>query len=351
MFIYDIAAGTGQTIILRPGTTCSYFHVSWFMGKYYFASNDGVHGYEPWVSDGTPAGTALFKDIDPAGSNSGYGWFYTPVGGHLYFTAIDPAVGRARLYRTDGSAASTVLVEDDVTQGECLLIKAAGSTLLSIHRDLGTTPYHYYLCATQENLTYTAMIKDLGAGDSDDPEMMSANGLVFFNTVDGINGQQLWVSDGTAAGTGVVQVKTGYPYAQYGFHPARLIQVGNQLFATAYFQSENKEIMKLSLPAVPVPPAQGLDYSVTKENKALFGPNPVKHGDPLCLYFDAAPAKSKWEAYNLAGDRVATLEFESGTDNCWKTEKVAPGIYVLKGEVEYQDGTKKTVKQLVVVKP
>ena len=36
----------------------------------FFAANDGVNGYELWKSDGTAAGTMLVKDILPGTGNS-----------------------------------------------------------------------------------------------------------------------------------------------------------------------------------------------------------------------------------------------------------------------------------------
>src|SRR4051812_25865430 len=36
----------------------------------FFQAGDSIHGREPWVSDGTPAGTFMLKDINPGIANS-----------------------------------------------------------------------------------------------------------------------------------------------------------------------------------------------------------------------------------------------------------------------------------------
>ena len=39
-------------------------------GTLFFAANDGMHGVELWKSDGTAAGTVLVKDINPGSGGS-----------------------------------------------------------------------------------------------------------------------------------------------------------------------------------------------------------------------------------------------------------------------------------------
>ncbi len=64
---------------------------------------------ELWWSDGTPAGTARVKDINP-GSAASYPENLVAVGNTLYFSAYDATYG-TRLWRSNGSAPGTFLVQ------------------------------------------------------------------------------------------------------------------------------------------------------------------------------------------------------------------------------------------------
>jgi ELWxxDGT repeat protein len=98
------------------------------LGKLFFVADDGVHGKEIWSSDGTPAGTAMVKDIRPGIASSGpYGMLLDDIfcegpshctvewGGVFYFSADDGIHGEA-LWKTDGTEAGTVLVQDFSTR-------------------------------------------------------------------------------------------------------------------------------------------------------------------------------------------------------------------------------------------
>src|SRR5258706_2159794 len=79
--------------------------------RLFFAGNDGTHGSELWVSDGTAAGTRMVKDINPTGdsfvqlSSSEM----TAVGNKLFFVTTAGSL-QGQLWQSDGTAAGTTRV-------------------------------------------------------------------------------------------------------------------------------------------------------------------------------------------------------------------------------------------------
>ncbi len=78
--------------------------------RVFFSANDGEHGRELWVSDGTTGGTRMVKDVRPGATGSQPDTL-TRVGTRVYFRANDATHGR-ELWVSDGTAAGTRMVKD-----------------------------------------------------------------------------------------------------------------------------------------------------------------------------------------------------------------------------------------------
>ncbi len=105
-------AGTRLLKDIRPGPRGCDYRVPCVVGNtLFFRANDGIHGEELWKTDGTASGTRLVKDIAPGSSSSSPN--YTAAAGtrHLVFQAYVQAHGR-ELWITDGTAAGTRMVQD-----------------------------------------------------------------------------------------------------------------------------------------------------------------------------------------------------------------------------------------------
>ncbi len=84
-----------------------------FQNKAWFAADDSTGlGQELWTSDGTAAGTQIFKDINPGSGSSKIGNFHSD-GKALYFSAHDGQ--NWGIWKTDGTVAGTQKLTDFAT--------------------------------------------------------------------------------------------------------------------------------------------------------------------------------------------------------------------------------------------
>ena len=114
----------GSTPLLPDGVTINYDQNKHFWGqktltvagsaekgyKAYFEAKDSEHGGELWVTNGTPAGTKLVKDINPGVETSNVCWI-TRFGDKVVFSANDGENGQ-ELWISDGTEAGTYMVSD-----------------------------------------------------------------------------------------------------------------------------------------------------------------------------------------------------------------------------------------------
>lgn len=72
-----------------------------------FNANNGTHGAELWVSDGTTAGTRILEDIRPGPGSSDPRHFAVTEDGRAFFSAHDGVHGR-ELWVTNGTRGAPI---------------------------------------------------------------------------------------------------------------------------------------------------------------------------------------------------------------------------------------------------
>jgi ELWxxDGT repeat protein len=176
-----------------------------YKGKIYYSDQDNVHGRELWITDGTPQGTQLFKDIS-AGIPSSNPTYFIEMDGILYFVSSDGTHG-TELWRTDGTLEGTTLVKDINPGG-------AGSDPNAFHvvnNILYMAAYHEEfgkeLWRSDGTTVGTYLVKDINPGiqSSGVYFMAGLDGIVLFNARNVDHGEEVWRSDGTEAGTSIVK--------------------------------------------------------------------------------------------------------------------------------------------------
>ena len=248
-------------------------HLLAFGDKILFVADDGIHGAEPWISDGTPAGAALLKDIKP-GAGSSYISGFTEFEGRIYFSADDGAAGQ-ELWVTDGTESGTTLFKDlrsgpgssnprgltvagdllfcsaDKSGAEPALWQSDGtdagtvvtpglifsilgpSQLTALNGKLYFAGPDRELWTTDGSVAGTFRVKEISPNESDSyiEHMVALDGKLYFSADDHPFNSEPWVSDGTEAGT--FRLREIEPGTTYGSNPRKFHFFKDKVFFAA----------------------------------------------------------------------------------------------------------------------
>jgi ELWxxDGT repeat protein len=305
LYRYD---GSSAATLLKTGLRVD-LNTSFFFdtGRLFFADQDAQIGEEPWISDGTAAGTALLKDINPqtidasASPNE-----LVNLSGKVAFAADDGVAGR-ELWTSDGTTAGTRLLAD-VNPGP------NPSNPNHLYIDNGDL----FFFATDS--TYTSRFMRLAAGASA-PDVLATltaqpvspgpppsyafstcggdgsvtlGGTVYFPANDG-SGFKLWKSDGTVAGTTLVA-----PAATA--NPCWLTVLGAKLYFSGYSAAGAGELWVSDGTAAGT--AAIADVSAAPNGQAPLGLG-VLNG---VLYFTAGDTAHGFEVWKSDGTAAGTTQ-------------------------------------------
>ncbi|MEA2488712.1 MAG: hypothetical protein QOH21_504 [Acidobacteriota bacterium] len=158
-----------------------------------FVHDDGVHGAEPWISDGTVAGTHMIANLAAETGASSDPTHLVAGSERLFFSARGEAM--TGIWSTDGTAFGTKPILPEATGTPAIPLEAIGNTLYvkrggaQLWRVDGTTGA-------------AAPLKDFNPGGSSASILATTvlEGRLYLDVSTG-DGRQTWTTDGTPAGT------------------------------------------------------------------------------------------------------------------------------------------------------
>ena len=198
--------GTYILFDLAPGPANSFPHNLTVLDKQlYFSSQAGDTGFEPWVTDGTLGGTQLIANVAPERTDSSQPRELTVVGERVFFSADDGIHGH-ELWITDGTQAGTRMVRDIATgpaSADIAEITRVGDIVYFVASD---NIHGRELWLSDGSPEGTRLVADIlpGPVGSAPYDLTPAGDDIYFVAFDFDHGDEVWFSDGTAEGTHLV---------------------------------------------------------------------------------------------------------------------------------------------------
>jgi trimeric autotransporter adhesin len=273
-------------------------------GTLFFNVEDS-YGTELWKSTGGYASTVRVKDIYPGAMGSNPGSLIN-FNGTLYFAADHPTYGRS-LWKSDGTDVGTTVIRNAsfpftnprnlvAAQSQVFFIADNPVTGVELYRTDGTSGG-------------TILIKDLRADDNQPYELINpdisdltvAGNKLYFQGGQTFNPADVWVTDGTTAGTFIVHETT------------MRVDMLTELNGRMHFAQWVSVAEGVRLYSTDGTPEGTSGYTTARTDRAI---NPVKMDNVL---------------YFISGGGYSTR----GSSSIWRTDGTACGTFNVPGETGY----------------
>jgi ELWxxDGT repeat protein len=209
-------------------------------GKLYFIADDSLHGNELWVSDGTDAGTQMVKDIFPVADSNGIpvplsstNEHFLRAGNKIFFQANDGSGTGVELWSTDGTASGTQMVKNIVPGASSSNPRFFASFNDKVIFTIDSSSFYQTCYISDGTAAGTFGIAD-GYSSTSDGVIM--NNKFYFVTI-----ASPWAflseTDGTWLNTNIVDTigNSSYPLFDLGRGTISLTQFNNKLYFRNYF--------------------------------------------------------------------------------------------------------------------
>lgn len=193
-------------------------------------------GVELYQSNGSSI--SLLKDINPTATLSSRPAELTVLNSLCFFSA-DDGTGK-KLWKTDGTTAGTVPYIDlntKTTIANPSGLEVFGTEIVYAANPNSNTGNELYKTDGAGNVT---LIKDMATkvlASSNPQQITVLGGFIYFTADNGINGRELWRSNGTNAGTQMLKDINlqggGGGQPNLSSNPSNLMQVGSTVYFTA----------------------------------------------------------------------------------------------------------------------
>jgi ELWxxDGT repeat protein len=205
--LYKIKAG-GSTVLVKninvdpddttPNSDPKYFIE--YKGKLYFTANDGDvtgHDNELWVTDGTEAGTHMIYDIKPGSNQGAIPQQFVIFNDNLYFMANDGTSTQFWKYDGVNDPVKVTHLKDDGFATPYNPIVDPTNNWMWFQANNGHNELH--IMKPDESVEILD-INPTNHGYTGSQAILY-NGKLIFQGDNGTDGDELWISDGTLAGT------------------------------------------------------------------------------------------------------------------------------------------------------